>query len=152
MSRVSTTLANLPGEPVLLNDIDEEPAAVIGAPKARVIARWLVVVAVVVLLFGLVGWSYATSSELSSGIQVERTYQPTLKNIQEWEDDNNTFTCEGTAVADIFCMPALYAMHVLRGPASRATISRALHGESLHKALCCACLVASMLLLTSAGR
>jgi hypothetical protein len=108
---------------VLLNDVDEEPAAVIGAPKARVIARWLVVVALVVLLFGLVGWSYATSSELSSGIQVERTYQPTLKNIQEWEDDNNTFTCEGAAVDDNSHVPALCAMHVLSGPPSRATIA-----------------------------
>lgn len=94
MSRVSRALANLPGQPVLLNDVDEDPAAVIGAPRARVIVRWLVAVALVALLFGLVGWSYATSSELSSGIQVERTYQPTMKNIQDWERDNNTFTCE----------------------------------------------------------
>ncbi|WIA39044.1 hypothetical protein OEZ86_005188 [Tetradesmus obliquus] len=98
MSRVSRALANLPGQPVLLNDVDEDPAAVIGAPRARVIVRWLVAVALVALLFGLVGWSYATSSELSSGIQVERTYQPTMKNIQDWERDNNTFTCPCTSM------------------------------------------------------
>uniref|UniRef100_A0A383VM28 Uncharacterized protein n=1 Tax=Tetradesmus obliquus TaxID=3088 RepID=A0A383VM28_TETOB len=98
MSRVSRALANLPGQPVLLNDVDEDPAAVIGAPRARVIVRWLVAVALVALLFGLVGWSYATSSELSSGIQVERTYQPTMKNIQDWERDNNMFTCPCTSM------------------------------------------------------
>jgi hypothetical protein len=94
MSRVAKALANLPGEPVLLNDVDEEPATVFSAPKARVIVRWVVVVALVGLLFGLVGWSYATSSELASGIQVERTYQPTIEDISKWEKKNSTFTCK----------------------------------------------------------
>jgi hypothetical protein len=94
MSRVAKALANLPGEPVLLNDVDAEPATVFTAPKARVVVRWVVVVALVGLLFGLVGWSYATSSELASGIQVERTYQPSMEDISKWEKNNSTFTCK----------------------------------------------------------
>jgi hypothetical protein len=94
MSRVAKALANFPGKPVLLNDVDAEPEAVFSGPKARVVVRWLVVVGLVGLLFGLLAWSYATSSELASGIQVERTYQPTMEDISKWEENKNTFTCE----------------------------------------------------------
>jgi hypothetical protein len=88
-------LADLPGK--LLHDVHVEEPPVIHAPRSRVIVRWLVAVALVGLLFGLVGWDYTTSSELASSIQVARFYQPTLDQVKAWEDNDNAFQCDWCA-------------------------------------------------------
>jgi hypothetical protein len=91
-SRAIKVMADLPGE--LLHDVHEEQPEVVAAPRARVIVRWMLAMALVGLLFGLVGWSFTTSPELASSIQVARFYQPTLQQVQGWEGNNDTFECK----------------------------------------------------------
>jgi hypothetical protein len=88
---VKKVLVELPGD--LLGDHGHRPEVIAG-PTARVVVRWLVGLLFVGLLFGLVGWSFTTSPELTSSIQVARFYQPTLDQLQTWEQKNETFQCE----------------------------------------------------------
>ena len=77
---------------VLKDTVPSLKAASVSLPKA--VCRVLVLATVAGFIFGLVGWSYTSSSALSSGLLTKRVYGAVEADVASWTSSNYSYTCE----------------------------------------------------------